>query len=291
MSLEFTAKLPDDVPGSAPVFRLQPPEPGPTSAGLVAELSKRIGLPGRAHETCSADDWTMHQVGPWELGVHSRSGATVGRHRARYHRPGERTFELSDDEATGIATAFIERVELVALDEARPRGITHLKTAGGELSGEAQETTVIDAGVVIGRTIKEIAVEGPGGFAMVNVDSDGEVVGFRSIWRPLTDAVADVEIRPPDLAYESMERIASTVRGDIEVTKATFGYFEQGILDPQSFLQPAYALVYIVRDDEVAFRSAEVVAAAERLFEPLIGAKRFGDRRQTERGGPVARRG
>lgn len=287
MSLEFSAKLPAELPGTVPVYRLQVPEPGPASAGRLMELSKRMGMRGRAHDTVSSDDWTMHLEGPWELGVHSRSGTTVGRHRERYQRPGDRQFELSDDEATNVATRFIERVELVPLDEARPRGITHLRTAGGEMGGEPTETAVVDAGVVIGRTIKDIAVDGPGGFSMVNTNADGDVVGFRSIWRPISDVVTEVEILPPDVAYESMQRIASSVRGDVEVTKATFGYFEQGILDPQSFLQPAYMLVYTVRDEDVAFGSAEVIAAAEKVFEPLAGPKRFGDRRQRQRETPV----
>jgi hypothetical protein len=65
------------------------------------------------------------------------------------------------------------------------------------------------------------------------------------------------------------------VRGDVTVTKALFGYFEQGVHDRQEFLQPAYCLVYVVRDGEVAFKSAEVTAAARRSFEPLMGARRF----------------
>lgn len=291
MTLEFTAEIPQNLPSSVPVFRLEPPRPGPASSARLAGISDRMGLTGRAHETGSGDEWTMHREGLWELGIHARSGTTIGRHRAKYQRPGERPFALADEEATDIAHRFVRQTELVQLDEMRPRVVTHLRTAGGEVKGEAKEATLLDAGVLIGRRVKDIDVDGPGGAVLVNVDPDGEVVGFRSIWRPVVDALDDVKVVGPDRAVEEIKQIAGSVRGDVEVTKATFGYFEQGLLDVQHFLQPAFALVYVVRDDEVSMKSAVVAPASDKLFEPLIGAKRFGDRKQPDRDPPSPRRG
>ena len=290
MTVEFTSKLPDEVPASLPVYRLQRPDSGPAAASQLLELAKRIGLDGFVHETCTAEDWTMQQLGAWELGVHARSGAIVGRDRARYQRATETAFELSDDDAAAIASQFLGRADLAARDEVRLRRVTHLRSAGGETGGEAKDSTVLDAGVVLGRQLGDVEVTGPGGFTMINVNADKEVVGFRSVWRQIADMVGDVEVRPPDVANRAIERIAGSVRGDVEVTTATFGYFEQGVIDAQSFLQPAYAVVYVVRDGEVAYRSAEVIAAAEKEFEPLLGAKRFGDVAQGDRGKPAARR-
>jgi len=250
-----------------------------------------MGLSGRAHETRSSDDWTVHNEGVWELAIHVHSGAVLGRERVKYQRPSDRPFELPDDEAAAIAHQFLERAELVPLDETRRRPVTHLRSSGGEINGEAKETTVLDAGVVVGRRIKAVEVDGPGGAVLVNVVPEGDVVGFRSIWRPVTEALDEVRITGPDPALEQAKQIAESVRGDVEVTKATFGYFEQGLLELQLVLQPAYTLVYVVRDDEVAMKSALVVAASDTVFEPLIGPKRFGGRAQRERLQPSERQG
>jgi hypothetical protein len=134
---------------------------------------------------------------------------------------------------------------------------------------------LLDAGVVYRRTVKQVNVDGPGGLATITIDPEGEVSGFRLIWRPVAEMIDEVKVLPPDRAVATMKDVAAKVRGDVEVVKATFGYFEQGMADAQEYLQPAYAMVYVVRDREVAYKSAEVVPAGERTFEPLRGEKRF----------------
>ena len=145
---------------------------------------------------------------------------------------------------------------------------------------------MLDAGVVFGRSIEGVPVDGPGGFAMINVDGEGEVAGFRSVWRPTAERAEEVKILDAGRAHEAMEGIAKQVRGDVTVTKASFGYFELGIHDRQRFLQPAYIMVYVVQDGEVAYKSAEVVAASESVFEPFQVEKRFPAGRQPTRKEP-----
>ncbi len=60
--------------------------------------------------------------------------------------------------------------------------------------------------------------------------------------------------------------------------------------DVQRVLQPAYVMIYVVRDEEVSFKSAEVVAAGERVFEPFRGEKRFPATAQPTREAPKERR-
>jgi hypothetical protein len=276
MALEFEQRFPDDLPSSLPVYRLRPAPAFPAATETLARLARGLGLEGRAQETSFSEDWTTHQEGPYDLSIHGRSGAVSYRHREKYQKQGERAFDPAAHDVEGIAGRFLETSGIIASADARMLRVTHLRTAGGNPeNGERSEETLLDAGVVYGRTVEGTPVHGPGGTAMVNIDPEAEVVGFRSIWRPLGDAVHDAEIRPPDNAYRALERIAGTVRGDVTVTKAMFGYFEQGVHERQEFLQPAYCLVYVVRDGEVAFKSAEVTAAAGRAFEPLMGAKRF----------------
>jgi hypothetical protein len=275
MAYKMSEKLPEKVPDSLPVYRLHEPQPYPASAGTLAKVARQIGLEGRAHETSTADDWTMHFEGAFELGIHQHSGALVGRHRERYQRQGERPFELKDEDAQGLAARFLEGSELVPSSEASPVKVTHLRTAGRDAGGGELQEQVLDAGVVFGRTVEGAPVDGPGGFAMVHVDSEGEVAGFKIVWRPVAEAIGDVRIRPPDEAHGAIEAIAKRVQGDLRVTKASFGYFEQGVSDRQRFLQPAYAMVYVVQDEEVAFKSTHVVPAGDKVFEPLMGEKRF----------------
>ncbi len=246
-----------------------------------------MGLTGRPTETCFSDDWTTHQEGLFSLSIHSASGGITGRHRERYGQPVTETFEIDDAKATDIARGFLEKSQLVELRDSTVRRVTHLQMAGGAPDGkERTEAAVLDAGVVFGRSIEGVPVDGPGGFAMINVDGEGEVAGFRSVWRPTAERAEEVKILDAGRANEAMEGIAKQVRGDVTVTKASFGYFELGIHDRQRFLQPAYIMVYVVQDGEVAYKSAEVVAASDSVFEPFQVEKRFPAGRQPTRKEP-----
>jgi hypothetical protein len=275
MGLDFREKLPERVPDTLPVFRLADPATFPESAKQLAGLASNIGLTGRPSQTCYSEDWTSHDEGLFNLSIHSQSGGIIGRHHERYGRPQTETFELDDDKASEIASGFLERSQLVDMKDATIRKVTHLRMAGGAPDSEERTEQTIDAGVIFGRSIEGVQVDGPGGLIMINVDGEGEVAGFRSVWRSVADRGKEVRILDAGQAYEAMQRIADQVRGDTTVIKASFGYFELGILDRQRFLQPAYAMVYTVTDGEVTYKSAEVVAAAEERLEPLQGEKRF----------------
>lgn len=283
MGLEFREELPERVPDTLLVYRLAEPTSFPESAKQLAGLASNLGLTGKPSQTCFSDDWTSHDEELFSLSIHSLSGGIVGRHHERYGRPQTETFDLDDDKASGIATGFLERSQLVDMNDATVRKVTHLRMAGGAHDSEERIEQTIDAGVIFGRSIEGVLVDGPGGFTMVNVDGESQVAGFRSVWRPLADKAEEVKILDPGRAHEAMQRIAGQVHGDTTVIKASFGYFELGIHDHQRFMQPAYMMVYTVTDGEVTHKSAEVVAAAERPLEPLQGEKRFPAGRQPER--------
>jgi len=292
MGLEYEQKFPERIPSTLPVYRLQEPSRFPGSTAVLSTVAKQLDLSGTATEICVSDDWTVHQEGPYDLRLHTKSGGLVYRHRERYGFHWEdRTFEMSDEEAGNISRRFIEQTGLVNIDETRLLRVTHLFTQGGDRdSQKMQEPTALDAGVLFGRAIGDVPVDGPGGKAMIHVDVEEQVVGLSLVWRQLGDVVADVEILPPDQAYATMEDIARKVRGEVLVTTASFGYFEQGMDDVQRVLQPAYVMIYVVRDEEVSFKSAEVVAASERVFEPFRGEKRFPATAQPTREAPKERR-
>jgi hypothetical protein len=283
MTLEFREKLPERVPDSLVVYRLAEPPEYPDSAKQLSELASRMGMTGKASETCLSDDWTAHSEGLFHLSIHMQSGGITGRHRERYQQPVTESFDLDDEKATDIARGFLERSGLVELGDGSVRRVTHLRMAGGSSKGDERSEATLDAGVVFGRSIEGVAVDGPGGFAMINVDGEGEISGFTSVWRPIAEKAEEARILDAARANDAMERIAKQVSGDVTVTKATFAYFEQGIGDRQRFLQPAYIMVYVVQDGEVAYKSAEVVAATERTLEPFQGEKRFPAGRQPRR--------
>ena len=130
-------------------------------------------------------------------------------------------------------------------------------------------------GRLYGRLVDDQPVDGPGGFSMVHIDPAAEVVGLRSIWRPLGKRLGKVKIKPPEAAMEGLRKRAEKFRGDTTVVKATFGYFELGPIDSQTSIEPVYAFVYIVRDGEVAMKSAYLAHAGDKTFGTLLGKRRF----------------
>lgn len=294
MALEFLEELPSDVPSSLPVYRLREFD-GSAGPQQLSDVAHQLGLEGRAHEITTSGDWTIHQEGVYQIAVHGRSGALIYRNRAKAQRPSTEPFELDDDASDTAARRFLDRAGLLsspgdspAREDSTVVGVTHLRTSGGDREGrERREEVVLDAGVVYGRVVDDIPVDGPGGNMMVNVDPTGDVIGLRRVWRPLAERAADVRVLSPERAYDAMKRIAERVRGDTIVRKARFGYFELGPNDRQSHLQPAYMMVYVVTDRDVAYKSAEVVTAGERAFEKVLGDRRFPAQPQKKRERPA----
>lgn len=277
MTLEFRAELLRDLPAELEVLELVPP---PTEPGLAMELLREaaecFGLSGEWRDYSLSDDWTTYYEPPYEVGLHTRSGAIFFRHRDKYLAPSELSFDLSNEEAERLATEFVERTELFPMESVRLYRVTHLQSEASRFDGkERAERTLLDAGVVFRRLVNGIPAVGAGGIMMVNVDPHGEIVGLRNVWRVVAGPAGEVTIRPPEEAYERMEKIAADARGDVIVTKAEFGYYERGELDPQKFLQPAYVLLYVLRDEEVSAKKIEVVPAGFEVFEQLEVDKRF----------------
>lgn len=277
MALEFQVELPGDVPGSVQILELEPPIAEPEVAmERIRETAGRFGLTGEGRDYSLSDDWTTYQEPPFELGLHTRSGAISFRNRDKYLRPAERPFGLSDQEAETLAREFVERAGLFPMETVSLYRVTHLQSEASRVDGaERVERRLLDAGVVFRRLVNGIPAVGAGGTMMVNVDPDGEIVGLRSVWRVAARVAGEVPIRPREEAYERMEGIAADARGDVIVTKAEFGYYERGELDPQRFLQPAYVLLYVLRDEEVSAKKITVVPAGLEIFEQLEVDKRF----------------
>ena len=272
MSIQFKAELPSKVPVGLYVYRLAPPQVSPRA---VARAAQRLGLTGKAPDFSLSEDWITYFEDRYRMSVHRESGAMRYRHRDKYGIETDQAFGLTPREATRIALAFLKRTAVVPLKDALFHRVTHLRSGTGDVQTGRREEKLLDAGVIYRRTVDGIEVNGPGGYAMVNVAPDKEVVGLTSVWRPTAKRLAKVKLIPPDRALAAMRGLAKRLYGDTTVTKASLGYFELGELDRQVYLQPAYCFVYEVRNGDVAHKSIEVIPAGEKTFARLMGDKRF----------------
>ena len=280
MAIKYAAKLPGQVPSSLTVYRLAPPQSTTTQ---VAVMSQRFGLTGKMREFITSEDWTSYQEGRFRVSVHRNSGALRYINRDKYGIEPREDFKISSKRSEKIAQDFLGRTKVYPPKEARLHKITYLRSAVSDLKGKEKIERVIDAGVIYRRFVDETPVEGPGGYAMVNIDPDGEVVGMRSVWRRTAARETKVKIIPVDQAREAFEKLISDVKGDVTVKTASFGYFEQSEMDRQSYLEPAYVFIYVVQNGEVAHKSVEVIAAGQQTFAKLKGKKRFDPGEQKKR--------
>ena len=272
MAVTFAATFPRQIPKSVPVYELQ--KPGVSQASVVA-LAQAFGLKGDAKEFVTSPDAIGYAEQRYVLEVHRASGAVRYRHADAYGRQTEQPFDLTDQRVTGLARRFLAQSGVLDPASARVAKVTHLRGASADVESRRPREAILDAGVVYRRSIDGIGVTGPGGVAMVNIGADATVTGLTAVWRPLGRRRASVAILPAERVVAAFEKEAAKWKGDTTVVKAEFGYFEQGDLEAQSVIEPAFALVYVVRAGEVAFKSAYVVPAGEKTFAPLLGKKRF----------------
>lgn len=279
MALTFKQELPREIPSSLPVYQLQ--KPAATRAQLT-EIAKRIAPSENGErEFTDAGNWLAYRDGLHEFEVNKRSGALGFRHLEKYGVELEEPFELRDEEAARIAKRLAEKAQLVPMKEARMERVTHLHAAIAKMDdGGRPDEKILDAGVLFRRIVNGVPVTGPGGALMIHIGPEREIVGARRIWRGLGKQAGKVKIRPREFAIERLERLLRGVEGNIVVTKAEFGYFEQGPLDGQTTLQPAYAFVYEV-EGEFTYKSAEAFPAGEKSFGALKGKKRFPTKLET----------
>lgn len=282
MAIQFEARLARSLPKEAAVYELPAPK---ISSALLTRSARSFRLTGRGRDFITSQDTIAYREGRHHLEIHRASGALQLRHLDRYGRKTEKAFDLPDKRADAIARRFLQDSTLFSMDTATLRGVTHLRSGGADVETRKVQEQILDAGVVYGRTVDDIPVDGPGGYAMVNIDPEEEVVGLRSIWRPLGKRAGTVAIKSPDEAVKDFEKRASRFKGDVVVTKAGLSYFEQGPLERQTVLEPAYWFVYVVRFGEVTHKSAHVVHAGDKTFARLQGKKRFPAGQQTPRNG------
>ena len=272
MTVKFKARLPKDVPESAAVYELPAVKISPASLRATA---KSLGLAGAAGDVVTSTDFMAYNEGRHSLTVHRASGALAFHHRDKYGHEPSKPFRIADRRADAIGRKFLTKANIVPVNAVRLARVTHMRSAVADVKTREVREQVTDAGVVYRRAVGDLVVDGPGGFVMVTLDPDGDVIALRSVWRRAGRQLGKVNLKRPEEAMRELEEHVARRRGDVVVTKASLCYFELGPLDRQKALQPAYAFVYVVQEDDVAMKSAFVTHAGDKTFGPLIGKKRF----------------
>jgi hypothetical protein len=285
MDIRYTTELPRQVPSSLPVYRLAPPK---YTMNQLAAMSQQFGLSGKRRDFILSEDWMSYLEGRFRLSIHRLSGALHYANDDKYGQETENEFRLSLQDTEKISGEFLERIRIYPSKNLRLHKITHLRRGTSDIEGKERTEKLLDAGVIYRRLVDETPVDGPGGYAMVNIDPEGAVVGLRSVWRQTLRREAKVKIIPVSQAVETFEKSVSKVEGDLRVITSTFGYFEQGEMDRQLYLEPAYVFIYSVQNGEVAHKSIEVIAAGDKKFAKLMGKKRFSTGEKETRESPKA---
>lgn len=274
MGVTFNEKL-SNVPAEVNVYDLSKLDSSDSSLRAIANS---IGFVGKSKEYNSSNDFNSFTEGQHMVQIYKQSGAFEYRDLEKYgveYNSSNKKWSISDDRSQEIAEQFLKKLNLVDASELIFQKVTHLKGATHSLDSDSREEYIIDSGVIFSRTIDKIDVLGPGGNCMVNIDLNGDLVGFSHLMRPIKSLIDTVKIIPPESVLGDIEKKFKEMGGEIVVTKSRFGYFELGKGDLQTKLQPVYSFIYEIHNDGIDKKFAAVIPAGTKTYESLEFKKRF----------------
>ncbi|MFW9803804.1 MAG: hypothetical protein ACFFFC_14175 [Candidatus Thorarchaeota archaeon] len=249
----------------------------------ILQIAKRFGLKGERNvgEILKDPDELTYREGQYVNVLYKKSGAIRYYDSTRWQiDDGKSEVDITDTRAISIARKFIRKTGLVPLGEVKLPRVTRLHVGTAEIGTGKSEERVIDVGVVFGRTIDKLPVEGPGGRAVVYIDHNEEVTGFDLVWREVESVERDIpaaQLRPPKYAEESLWKYwQKRMPHKLVVEDMRFGYFELGREQYQLFLQPAYIMPIelVSRDPRIVVRDLHVVPAALKPAKRIMPVRR-----------------
>ena len=281
VTFEISTKPPSIPQERARIFRLAPPR---VSQKMVLAHARRFGLNAsvKTGTLCQDARQTIYSEGSFRLVMHHASGGLRFFDEARW-QVDDGTSHVEFDDATAIAMAerFVKTHSVVPPAEYKVLRVTRLNVGIAEKRTMLTEHRVVDVGVAFTRVVDGIPVEGPGGKAMVYIDSKGNLTGIDCLWRDVLGVHAEnVPLRSPDqVQEEAMREWATEGSGRVTIDDFRFGYFEHGWDISQRYLQPAYLLsmTFTATEGELAGRTimgsgycgAAAVQSPERLVPRL----------------------
>lgn len=275
---QLSTKMPVAPQERARIFRVAAPRVSPKN---VLANARRFGLKGemKTGALCQDARQTSYSEGSLELVVHHASGGLRFRDKARWQvDDGRSHVEFDDATAIRMAEGFIGAHSVVPLAESRVLRVTRLNVGLAEKRTGLTEHRVIDVGVAFARVIDGISVEGPGGKAIIYIDSKGNLTGIDRLWRDVQDVHGeDAPLRSPDAVQQEVVREwGEHGSGLVTVDDIRFGYFEHGWDESQRYIQPVYVLSLTITATEgyfagrVVMRSEYWGAAAAKSPERLV---------------------
>jgi hypothetical protein len=153
----------------------------------------------------------------------------------------ESNLTMEDQSAARIATRFIDRLELAPKKEYKFFKTARLHVAFSDRERKNTEHRIIGIDVCFQRIIDGLPVDGPGGKIIVSIGTDKKVTGCEMLWRKVRKIREPVKaIRQEEDIIEQISKEWQMERSSITVHEIRFGYFEDGLKNPQKYLQPAY---------------------------------------------------
>jgi hypothetical protein len=277
---------------AADVFRLQRPQ---VTGESVRALARRLGLPGEraAAELSETLGRLRYAERMQTVTVHTASGGFRFVDETRWHRDdGETDLAVDDAVARRLALDVLRRIDLEPADgESRFLETTALRVGAATREGLQARERTIDLGVAIQRVVDGVPVEGPGGKTVVYLDQKHDLSGLDRIWRPIEAAHRRAApLRAAARAIEEMEAHLRDRQGRIQITEIRYGYFEQGLADPQEYLEPAW-IVFGLLDSPSGASARRTIFVASALEQPMaqLTPPLASRRVQLPRGAPAAR--
>ncbi len=268
-SLMFDEK-PEVIVKEAAIHQLYVP---PVTVKTMTDLLERMGLAKRIAGLAWHRDlnWITASDDKVTVSCNELSGGLQYRLRPLAEESGR---DVADDSTVeSIAREHLKR--LGRPDEQQPlhlQRVTHLYGQTSAPNDKASTPSRLDAGVIFTRKVDELPVVGAGGFALVKVGTDNEVVGGRETWRPVASSGSKVTLRT---AVEAMDLLEAKlkragVEGNYCVCKAWQCYHESGIEEAQRHLEPCY--FFVVESYGNVFDTKNVVVIPAARVGPMASS-------------------
>jgi hypothetical protein len=280
LSVTFNEKL-LNVPDEVNIYDLSKLDSSDSS--LIA-FAESIGFGGKSKKYDSDDDFNSYSDGEHIVRIYKQSGAFEYRDIEKYGielNGSNKKWGISDDRSQEIANQFLKKLNIVNESEIVFQKVTHLKGVTASIDSDTREESIIDSGVIFSRIIDGVGVLGLGGNCIVNIDFNGDVVGFSHLMRPTKTVIDSVKIISPETVLNDIEKKFKEMNREVLVTKSSFGYFELGKNDAQTKLQPVYSFIYQIHQDDITKKFAAVIPAGTKTYEPLEFKKRFPSEQST----------
>jgi hypothetical protein len=136
--------------------------------------------------------------------------------------------------------------------------------------------------VLFSYSLDGLPVGGPGAKARVSFGNDYEIIGFHSVWRPLTKA----ESYPAIPIGEALARLEEDLAGKTVDLRVRIEYWGESEVEPQRFLQPYYVITGTMGSDGETIDLKEFRMPATTL-SPVVRIVPSVASAQTSEGGSV----